>query len=421
MRSTTTRIFIVTGSILIAVIIGVQVHWLRKTYAYEENEFNTSVLKSIRGLYEDMELSTQAGDKLMAMVQRPDLNTYMFRIDRIPVKDSLVHYLQTEFDDFRIFADCQAGAWPVRSGNYAYQFYLNGSGNLAADKSLPVIKRDFDYIILYFPARSKYIIGQMNRWILTSGLLILLLIGFASAIYYFFKQKFLVEIQQDFINNVTHEFSTPLSVIDLSVEGLEKPSVTSQPEKYNKYLKAIKYQSDYLKNHIGNLVSTVVAGKYQFEINKKQVAPNEMLQKVANQLEPLLTRKNGMIEWNLEPENTLLLADEENLFLSLFNIVSNAIKYSETPKIIIATYKTENRYCISIKDNGLGIEQGQLKNIFRKFYRVQDGNVHNVKGLGLGLYFTRKVVDGHKGVIVVNSIPKIGTEFRIELPFNNLS
>ena len=421
MRSTTTRIFIVTGSILIAVIIGVQVHWLKKTYAYEENEFNTSVLKSIRGLYEDMDLSSQPGDKLMAMVQRPDLNTYLFKVERIPVEDSLVHYLRTEFDDFRVFADCQIGTVPALADSFTYQFSLNGSGASGSAKARPVVRKEFSYIILYFPARGNYIIGQMNRWIFTSGLLILLLIGFASAIYYFFKQKFLVEVQQDFINNVTHEFSTPLSVIDLSVEGLEKPTATSQPEKYNKYLKAIKYQSDYLKNHIGNLMSTVVAGKYHFEINKKQVVPNEMLKKVVMQLEPLLTRKSGTIEWNLEPENCVIMADEENLFLALFNIVSNAIKYSETPKIIVATYKQDTKFCISIKDNGLGIEQSQLKNIFRKFYRVQDGNVHNVKGLGLGLYFTRKVVDGHKGNIVVNSIPKIGTEFRIELPGNNLS
>ncbi|MBL0155465.1 MAG: HAMP domain-containing histidine kinase [Chitinophagaceae bacterium] len=421
MRSTTTRIFIVTGSILIAVIIGVQVHWLKKTYAYEENEFNTSVLKSIRGLYEDMDLSSQPGDKLMAMVQRPDLNTYLFKVERIPVEDSLVHYLRTEFDDFRVFADCQIGTVPALAGSFAYQFSLNGSGAGDGTKAMPVARKEFNYIILFFPARGKYIIGQMNRWIFTSGLLILLLIGFASAIYYFFKQKFLVEVQQDFINNVTHEFSTPLSVIDLSVEGLEKPTVTGQPDKYNKYLKAIKYQSDYLKNHIGNLMSTVVAGKYHFEINKKQVVPNEMLKKVVMQLEPLLTRKNGTIEWNLEPDDCVIMADEENLFLALFNIVSNAIKYSETPKIIVATYRQDAKFCISIKDNGLGIEQGQLKNIFRKFYRVQDGNIHNVKGLGLGLYFTRKVVDGHKGNIVVNSIPKIGTEFRIELPGNNLS
>jgi two-component system phosphate regulon sensor histidine kinase PhoR len=256
----------------------------------------------------------------------------------------------------------------------------------------------------------------MRSWIFSSAALLLLLISFSFAIYYFLKQKFLMEIQKDFINNVTHEFSTPLSVIELSVDGLEKPSILSHPEKYGKYLTAIKYQSDYLKKHIANLVSTVVAGNYHFALRKSEVVPNEMLKKAVAQLEPLLTKKNGAVDWNLETNNTIIQADEENLYLALFNIINNAIKYSALPKIIIATAVQDYKYCISIKDNGAGIEPSQVRNIFKKFYRVQDGNVHNVKGLGLGLYFVKKVIDGHKGSIHVKSIPEIGTDFRIELP-----
>jgi two-component system phosphate regulon sensor histidine kinase PhoR len=256
----------------------------------------------------------------------------------------------------------------------------------------------------------------MRNWIYASATLLLLLIGFSFAIYYFFKQKFLVDVQKDFINNVTHEFSTPLSVIELSVDGLEKPAILTQPDKHDKYLKAIKYQSDYLKKHISNLVNTVVAGKYHFGLKESAVVPNEMLKKATAQLEPLLTKKNGTVEWQLEEKNSTLFADEENLYLALFNIINNAIKYSAIPKIIITSFVKDNKYTISIKDNGSGIESSQLKKIFKKFYRVQQGNIHSVKGLGLGLYFARKVIDGHKGHIFVNSIPGIGTEFRIELP-----
>jgi two-component system phosphate regulon sensor histidine kinase PhoR len=256
----------------------------------------------------------------------------------------------------------------------------------------------------------------MTGWILTSGLLLLMLLGLAASLYYFFKQKFLVEVQKDFINNVTHEFSTPLSVIELSVEGLSKPALLTQPEKYEKYINAIRYQVDYLKSHITKLVKTVVVDRYHVDMKMDTLAPNDLIRRAAAQLEPVLQKKAGIIEWKPDENNSKLIADEENLYLALFNILSNAIKYSAHPKIIISTAKNHSRYFISVKDNGIGIEASQIKKIFKKFYRVQNGNVHDVKGLGLGLYFTKKVIEGHKGKIEVNSIPGIGTEFKIDLP-----
>jgi two-component system phosphate regulon sensor histidine kinase PhoR len=148
----------------------------------------------------------------------------------------------------------------------------------------------------------------------------------------------------------------------------------------------------------------------------RPVVPNELLKKVIAQLEPLLNKKAGIVEWDLDEENNSIMADEENLYLAFFNIISNAIKYSPLPKIIISTLKNSHKYTISIKDNGTGMEASEYKKIFKKFYRVHNGNVHTTKGLGLGLYFTKKVIDGHHGKIGVQSLPGIGTEFKIELP-----
>ena len=284
---------------------------------------------------------------------------------------------------------------------------------------LPMRERSFPYICLYFPDRDNYIMHQMKRWILTSALLLLLLVGFAASLYYFFKQKFLVEIQKDFINNVTHEFSTPLSVIELSVEGLEKPGMAAQPEKYGKYVSSIKYQLDYLKGHISNLINTVVAGHYQMRFRQTRVAPNELLRRAALQLDPLLKKKKGEIQLDLESGGQFIVADEENLYLALFNIISNAIKYADQPVVQIRSFRRDDRYVISIRDNGIGIDPSEQQKIFRKFYRSQKGNVHSTKGLGLGLYFTKKVIDGHHGTILVKSTPGAGTEFSIEIPVND--
>jgi len=419
MRSNTIRLFILIASVLIAIIIAVQLYWLNKTYTFEKTEFNISVIKSIRGVYEDLPLLYESTEKLQSLIEKTDANTYLFRIDSIPAKDSLIFYMHTELEGFDIFTDGKLSVYDNTKNKYVYDAYLPSAGSGYANDTiltLPLVQKKYSYIYLYFPHRNKYIIDQMTGWIVSSALLLFVLLGFAASLYYFFKQKFLVEIQKDFINNVTHEFSTPLSVIELSVDGLEKPAAHTNPEKQQKFINAIRYQSDYLKNHISNLVKTVVADQYQFVLKMKLVIPNELLKKVIAQLEPLLNKKAGIIEWDLDEENSTILADEENLYLSFFNIINNAIKYSSQPKIIISTIKNSHKYTISIKDNGSGMESSEYKKIFKKFYRVQSGNVHNTKGLGLGLYFTKKVIDGHHGRIDVHSLPGIGTEFKIELP-----
>lgn len=421
MRSNTIRLFILIASLLIAIIIAVQVYWLNKTYTFEKTEFNTSVIKSIRGVYEDLPLLYETTEKLQSLIEKTDADSYLFRIDSIPAKDSLVFYMHNELEGFDIFTDAKLSVYDYLKNSYVYNAYLPSAGSgfkNDTSKVLPLFPKNNSYAYLYFPHRNKYIINQMTGWIVSSALLLLVLIGFAASLYYFFKQKFLVEIQKDFINNVTHEFSTPLSVIDLSVDGLEKPATHTNQEKQQKYIDAIRYQADYLKNHISNLVKTVVADQYQFELKMKPVVPNELLKKVIAQLEPVLNKKAGVVQWDLDEENNSILADEENLYLAFFNIINNAIKYSAQPKIIISTLKNSHKYNISIKDNGAGMEPSEYKKIFKKFYRVQNGNVHNTKGLGLGLYFTKKVIDGHHGKIEVNSLPGIGTEFKIELPLN---
>jgi len=419
MRSNTIRLFILIASLLIAIIIAVQLYWLNKTYTFEKTEFNTSVIKSIRGVYEDLPLLYESTEKLQSLIEKTDANSYLFRVDSIPAKDSLILYMHNELESFDIFTDGKLSVYDNTKNKYVYDAYLPSAGSgYKNDTTLtsPLVQKNYSYAYLYFPHRNKYIIEQMTGWIVSSALLLLVLLGFAASLYYFFKQKFLVEIQKDFINNVTHEFSTPLSVIELSVDGLEKPASYTNLEKQQKFINAIRYQSDYLKNHISNLVKTVVADQYQFVLKMKPVVPNELLKKVIAQLEPLLNKKAGIVEWDLDEENSSILADEENLYLSLFNIINNAIKYSAQPKIIIATVKNSYKYTISIKDNGAGMESSEYKKIFKKFYRVQNGNVHNTKGLGLGLYFTKKVIDGHHGKIDVHSLTGIGTEFKIELP-----
>jgi two-component system phosphate regulon sensor histidine kinase PhoR len=417
MRSITTRLIIVIASLLIAIIIGMQVHWLDKSYTFEKHEFNTSVLKAIRGVYEDIPLLYNTSSPLDSLVERNSESSFIFGIDSLPTEDSLIESVTSELEDFRVFTDCRLAVYDHTKDKYVYMDYISADASNRNEDTvsrIPLWKRNFSYVHLYFPNRQQYIIREMQNWIYSSSVLLVLLLGFSMAIYYFVKQKFLVEIQKDFINNVTHEFSTPLSVIDLSIEGLEKPSILTNPEKHARYVSTIKYQSAYLNNHIQNLVKTVVVGQYHLSLQKKEIVINDLLKRAVIQLEPLLLKKNGEVIWQLESGNTVVQADEENTYLVFFNIINNAIKYAEVPMVTISTVVHNDRYFITVKDNGAGIEPSQQKKIFRKFYRAP--NLNHVKGLGLGLYFSKKVIEAHQGHIRVNSIPDIGTAFIIDIP-----
>jgi len=421
MRSSATRLLILITTILIAVIIGLQMHWLSKTFAFEKNEFNTAVLKSIRGLYEDLNLSDETGFQFNNLIEHPADNIFVFKVDDAPLKDSLMKALISEFDDFKVYTGCKVAVYDDSTKKYLYEEYIANAASFHSDSvaiDAPALKTNYAYVYLNFPNRNQYIISNMSSWIFTSVLLLALLIGLGASIYYLYRQKFLNDIQKDFINNVTHEFSTPLTVIDLSTDALQKPGIAGNPDKYNKYVASIKYQNEYLKKHIQTLVKTVVTESYHLTLDKTKLYPNELIKRAIVQLEPIVSQKEGKIIFEPDQANEPIMADSDNLYLVIFNVINNAVKYSEAPKIIISTGVQQLKYYISVKDNGIGIAPGEIQKIFKKFYRAQNGNIHNTKGLGLGLYFVKKIIELHHGQVEVNSVESIGTEFKIILPIN---
>lgn len=418
MRASTTRAFILTFGIVITAILGLQLYWLYKTYTLEQENFHTSVVKSIRGLYEDINMVYDPGNMLSKFVERPNADTYLFRTDSIPDADSLMYYLTYEFDDFNVYTDCITGIHQPGHSKYSYQGYLPSVGSSRtryANAMLPVFDRNYSYVTLNFPHRQAFVLSRMNNWIIATVIVMILLVGLSYSLYYFFRQKFLNEVQTDFINNVTHEFSTPLAVIELSTDGLARAS--SQAEiKTSKYTDMIRHQVQYLKKHIEALMNSVVAEHHSSALEKTPVVINSLVRRAVNELAPLTAEKHGSMVLQLEESNMKVHADPDHLYLAIFNILNNALKYSTRPRVVITTYTRGNEYHIRVRDNGIGIDKKDVNNIFRKFYRVQNGNLHQAKGLGLGLYFSKKVISLHKGDIKVNSTPGEGTTFTVVIP-----
>ncbi len=425
MRSATLKWMLLLLTILVGIILVVQLYWISKVYFYEQKEFNTNVIKSIRGVCEDMKIDDNPGTQLQKLIERPNPSSFLIRVDTIPQKDSLINFFYSEFEDFNVFTDCKIAVYNDDNNRFLYQAYLPTAASNQVQPTnhphyteidLPLIQKNYPYILLYFPHRQQYIIHQLGFWIVTSVILLLVLAGFVASMFYFYRQKFLNEVQKDFVNNFTHEFKTPLAVMKLAAGVLSSPPITEQPERLKKYSAIIAQQTEHLQTQVERLLKTSRTDQHQLPLEKEEFIPNNIIKDVLKDMDPLVKQTNTRIEFIAEEQNKTIHADESNIAMVIVNLVENSIKYSKEPHVIITTSSENGHYSISVKDNGIGIEKKYMGQLFKKFFRVPTGNVHNVKGFGLGLNFVKKVIDAHNGKIIVNSIPGIGTEFKIILP-----
>jgi two-component system phosphate regulon sensor histidine kinase PhoR len=421
MRSSTLRWLVLATTVLIALLVTVQLYWLYKVYSYEEKQFNNNVVKSIRAVFEDLEMNDNPKLNLQQLIDNPQTDYFLFKADTIPQKDSLTFYLQREFTDFDVLTDVKLGAYSSNEKKYIYQEYIPTTAsryNVQTVSDLPIYAEDFDHILLYFPHRYKYILSEMNFWIISSVVLFLALLGLAVSLFYFYRQKFLAEIQKDFVNNFTHEFKTPLAVMKIAGDVLAQDNILYQPERMRRYASIINNQTEHLQGQVERLLKASAIENKKLPIEKETINPYQLIEQALNKVQPLVEEKNARVELKVEDQKAWIVADEAHLELAVVNLLENALKYSDDPHIVVETGKYESDFFISIKDNGIGIEKKYLKNIFKKFYRVPTGNVHNVKGFGMGLNFVKRIIDAHDGKIKVHSLPGIGTEFRLFIPYN---
>jgi len=423
MRSSTLKMIVLSATLLAALIVTVQLYWLNKVYSFEQRQFNTNVVKSIRGLFEDLQMNDAPGINIQSLIKNAGDNYFLFKADTIPLQDSLTYHIQEEFADFGVLTDCKVGAYSSVEKRYVYEEFLPSPGSRYAglkppSKQLPVFASNFDHILLYFPHRHEYILEQMDFWIISSVILFIALIGLAVSLFYFYRQKFLAEVQKDFVNNFTHEFKTPLAVMKIAADVLGQDNIMHQPDRLERYSAIIKNQTEHLQRQVETLLKAASLESRNLPIKKEDIEAHQLIEQALNKVQPLIEEKKAKVELKLEADNGIVHADKAHLELAVVNLLENALKYSDEPHIVVETGKAEDDFFISVKDNGVGIEKKYLKNIFKKFYRVPTGDIHNVKGFGLGLNFVKRIIDAHNGKIRVNSLPGIGTEFRLFIPLN---
>ena len=246
-----------------------------------------------------------------------------------------------------------------------------------------------------------------------------LLITFIFTIYIIFRQKKLTEMKNDFINNMTHEFKTPISTISLAAQMLNDPAVGKSPAMFKHISNVINDETKRLRFQVEKVLQMSMFDRQKATLKMKELDVNELIKGVVNTFALKVERYNGKIDTELEAEDPFIEADEMHITNVIFNLMDNAVKYKrpdEDLKLVVRTWNEPGKVMISVQDNGIGIKKENLKKIFDKFYRVHTGNLHDVKGFGLGLAYVKKIITDHKGTIRAESELNVGTKFIIALP-----
>lgn len=309
-----------------------------------------------------------------------------------------------------------------KDGNIVYQ---SGEIPLVSDVITQVLfpndpPSKQNYLRVYFPTKGDYISSSVTFIVPSILFSLILLVTFVFTIFIVFRQKKLSEMKNDFINNMTHELKTPVSTISLAAQMLKDSDITKSPDVFKHISGVINDETKRLGFLVEKVLQMSLFERQKAALKLKEVDANDLLAGIVNTFALKVEKYGGTIDIDLQAEDSSIYVDAMHLTNVLFNLLDNAVKYrrTEVPLTLLArTWNENGKLMISIEDNGIGIKKEYLKKVFDRFFRVPTGNVHDVKGFGLGLAYVRKIVEDHKGTIRAESGPgNIGTKFIITLP-----
>jgi two-component system phosphate regulon sensor histidine kinase PhoR len=274
------------------------------------------------------------------------------------------------------------------------------------------------FLSVFFPDQSNYLLRTMWLLLALSGALILIIIfSFSFTVSTIYRQKQLSEIKNDFINNMTHELKTPISTISLACQALSDPDIKGRAGIVDNYIRVIGDENKRLAMVVENVLRTAVMDKGELKLKIVQMDMHEVITHVAHTMQLQVQQRGGEVVLQLEASDAMVEADQVHLTNVVFNLIDNALKYTEqVPRITVGTRNGDNGVVLFVEDNGIGISKENQKRIFEKLFRVPTGNIHNVKGFGLGLSYVQAIVEKHNGWITVKSELGKGSRFEILIP-----
>ena len=418
MNRTALRIFIFFGVISILGVSVLQIFWLNRAFNIENQEFNDRVNLALRRVANVIAIMNKE-ERPYQQVTQVSSNYFVVSMNDALHPYLLERLLKTEFDRRNINQDFEYVIYDCFNNKIVFSKYITHRENGKVPETIepPRWEKDNHYFGVYFPNKVSYLVTEMGIWIFSTGVLLLVILFFGYSMSVILRQKKLSEIRTDFINNMTHEFKTPISTISITGEMLAKPNVQADKERIMRYSGIITEETTRLRNMVERLLQMSAYDK-EVKLNLSDQDVHEIIEHAGQSMELLITEKVGSISYILEAPIHTIKADKVHLTNIIYNLLDNAIKYSvENPKIEIKTFNSKKHLHIRIKDNGIGMSKEAQKQIFNKFFRVSTGNIHKIKGFGLGLNYVKIIAKAHRGSVkLIESQPDKGSTFEVKLP-----
>lgn len=418
MKSSTIRFIILGAAISIIGIVSTQVYWVTKAFTLEQRQFDQGVQIALLQVAKRMAKYNESVVPSDNLVKQVSTNYYIVNINDVIDANILEHYLIQEFNHINIVTPFEYAIYDCSSDLMVYGDYISITGDAPEETEIDLQKYD-DYTYYFgirFPERNSFVAAKMDIWIFSTLFLLVVISFFAIAIFIILKQKRLSEVQKDFINNMTHEFKTPISTISIAADVILKHDADLTNDRLMRYGGIIKSEITRLNLQVMRVLQMARIDKDEQNLTYKKINLAELLSDIVNTHRPKVEAKGGqlLIELNCQP---IINADEVHLVNIIYNLLDNATNYSKIkPLIKLSLEETSSSYVINISDNGIGIAPEHQNKIFDKFFRVPKGNVHDVKGFGIGLSYVATMIKAFNWKIKLKSILNEGSTFSILIP-----
>jgi two-component system phosphate regulon sensor histidine kinase PhoR len=424
MQKRLSYVIIIITAIALTGIIITQIFWVANALETKDNQLQENVglgMKRVVNQLMSLQNDTALASRYMSSLTSSSFHSQFIRsLD----PDLITQLITNEFQSLEILRTYDYGIYEgedhtfiIISNEELKEQLINSPHQ---EPISCIFQTEHFYLAVYFPHEHLKIFNEMLLYILLSVLFMFIVIGgFWYVTRSLLLHKRLAEIRTDYVNNMTHELKTPIATISVASEMLLKPEVQARSEKIDHYAKIIYNENQRLRNQAEQVLQVAILERGEFKINPETVDVHQMIEQLAESMRVTIKSRNGVIQTRLNAADHIIQADKNHFTNVLSNLIENANKYSpDAPHIVISTHSTRKGIFISCEDKGIGIAEEYYKYIFKKFHRISTGDVHDVKGFGIGLFYVKTIVEAHAGSIQVRSKPGEGSNFIVFWPFH---
>jgi len=418
------NIIVFIGLLAIVGVLIMQLLMLNQAYTFEKKELGEKIHFALQDVVDKIYRDNNNELPNASPIKKVSEDYYVVNVDDVFEAEILEYYLKSEFQKVKLDMDYEYAIYDCASDEMVYGEYVASSGKTvnAGDMKCENCFTKKEGLVYYFAIRFpglryNYITSLQQYWIYT-GVLLLVLVIYVYSVILLLKQKKYTELQKDFINNMTHEFKTPLSSILIASNYAAKQEEIADNPKLNKYISIIIQQSNKLNQHIERILNVAKSDSNFIGLEKKDLNITETLE---------LVKDNAMLKFERAAVNVssskayYVKADEFHFYNIIYNIVENAIKYgTETPVIDIRIEEKANALNIVFTDNGPGIPAAHIDHVFDKFYRVPRENKRDIEGFGIGLFYVKKICELHGWKISLKNNPGAGLSITVQIPNSSM-